>query len=181
MSVQREELLRLVEELPENEVPVVLEDSNDADHQACVELFSSLDAAGRQMLGIGRSATAYFTGLSRPGPLIHDRQELTARLLAASARFRAHPAVGVPGRMPLALVAAAPADGRARLDQRPYDAAVPGSRAAQHGCGSCADIRAVHAQANARDHLGQMQLAQVGVGIGTAGLRAVSRSLDDSG
>jgi hypothetical protein len=83
--------------------------------------------------------------------------------------------------MPLALVAAAPADGRARLDQRPDDAVIPDNRAAQHGCGSCADIRAVQAQADARDHLDQMRLAQVGVGVGTAGLRAVSRSLDDSG
>jgi hypothetical protein len=60
------------------------------------------------------------------GLLPHGTQEFLAGLLAASAGLLADPAVLVHPGMPLALVAAAPADGYAGLQQRPGDVVVLG-------------------------------------------------------
>ena len=71
--------------------------------------------------------------------------------------------------MPFALIAAVLADGHACLQQRPGGAGVIFRQAADDPAGGGADIGAVPAQPDARDHLGQVLLAQVSVGIGGAG------------
>src|SRR5215468_908159 len=108
-------------------------------------------------------------------------QELPAGLLAAAAGFGADPAVRVHPGVPLALVAAALAAGHARLQQGPGDAGVVGRRAAYDPDGGGADVGALQAQPDARDHLGHVLLAQVGVDIGGAGLGAVVERVDGGG
>ncbi len=83
--------------------------------------------------------------------------------------------------MPLALVAAALAAGHAGLQQRLGDVGVVLRLAAGDPGGGGADIGAVQAQPDARDHLGQVLLAQVGVGVGGAGLGAVGERVDGGG
>src|SRR5215472_14893886 len=104
--------------------------------------------------------------------LLQGAQELPAGLLAAPAGLGADPAVRVVLGMPLALVTTALADGHASLQQRPGDVGVVLRQAADDPAGGSTDIRAVQAQPDAPDHLGQVRLAQVGVGIGVAGLGA---------
>jgi hypothetical protein len=115
------------------------------------------------------------------GLLFQGGQELAAGLLAAPAGLPADPAVLVHPGVPLALVAAAFADGHAGLQQRPGDVGVVGRLSACHSDGGGADIGAVQAQPDARDHLGQVLRAQVGVDVGDAGLRAVAERVDGGG
>jgi hypothetical protein len=63
------------------------------------------------------------------GLLLDGVQELPAGLFAAPAGLGADPAVLVHPGMPLAFVAAAPADGHAGLQQRPGDLGVTARRA----------------------------------------------------
>ena len=79
---------------------------------------------------------------------------------------------------PLALVSTALAGRRAGLQQRPGDACVVLGLAAGDPDGGGADIRAVLAQPDALDQLGQVLLAQVVVGVGGAGLGAVVERVD---
>ena len=117
---------------------------------------------------------------ARAGLLFQGVQELTAGLLAAAAGLGADPAVRHVG-MPLALVAAAPADSHARLQQRPGQAGVVLRLAADDPRGGGTDIDAVKAQPDARDHLGHVLLAQVGGVVRVAGLGAVVESIDGGG
>src|SRR5690242_9365408 len=112
------------------------------------------------------------------GLLGHGVQELAAGLLAGPAGLLANPAVLVVPGVPLALVAAVLADGYAGLQQWPSDVEVICRLAAHHRDGGAADIGAVQAQPDTRDHLGQVLLAQVGVDVGDAGLCAVAERVD---
>src|SRR5689334_8747220 len=113
--------------------------------------------------------------------LLQGGQELPAGLLAAPAGLLADPAVRVHPGVPLALVAAALAAGHAGLEQGPGDAGVVDRGAAYDPDGGGADVGALQAQPDARDHLGQVLLAQVGVDIGGAGLGAVAERVDGGG
>src|SRR5215467_15139761 len=113
----------------------------------------------------------------RAGLLYQGVQELPAGLLAAPAGLGADPAVRHVD-MPLALVAAAPADSHAGLQQRPGEARVVVRLAANDRRGGGADIDAVQAQPDARDHLGNVPLAQVGSGVRVASLGAVVKRVD---
>jgi len=112
--------------------------------------------------------------------LFRGVQEIAAGLLAAPAGLGADPAVRHVG-VPFALIAAALADGHAGLQQRPGDVGVVVRRAADDPGGGRADIGAVQAQPDAPDHLGHVLLAQVRVGIGGTGLRAVVNRVDGGG
>ena len=112
--------------------------------------------------------------------LFRGVQEIAAGLLAAPAGFGADPAVRHVG-VPLALIAAALADGRAGLQQRPGGTGVVFGQAADDPGGGGTDIGAVQAQPDARDHFGQVLLAQVSVGVGGAGLGAVADRVDGGG
>src|SRR6266498_234054 len=129
-------------------------------------------AGGRPPSSDGRASSA---------PAQHRGQELSARLLAAPAGLGAHPAVFVPLGMVLALVAAALAGGRAGLQQRPGDACVVLGLAAGDPDGGGADVGAVQAQPDALDQLGDVLLAQVGVGVGGAGLGALDERVHGGG
>jgi hypothetical protein len=114
------------------------------------------------------------------GLLFRGVQEIAAGLLAAPAGLGADPAVRHVG-VPLALIAAAPADGHAGLQQRPGDSGVVVRQAADDPRGGGADIGAVQAQPDARDHLGDVRLTQVSGIVGVAGLDAVAERVDGSG
>jgi hypothetical protein len=107
-------------------------------------------------------------------------QEIAAGLLAAPAGFGAHPAVRHVG-VSFALIAAALADGHAGLQQRPGDVGVVVGLAADDPRGGGADIDAVQAQPDARDHLGHVRLTEVSGVVGVAGLDAVAERVDGSG
>src|SRR5215469_7315094 len=113
--------------------------------------------------------------------LFQGPEELPAGLLTAAAGLLANPAVRVHLGMPLALVAAALADGHAGLQQGPGDVGVVGRRAAHDPDGGGADIGAVQAEPDACDHLGHVLLAQVGVDVGGAGLGTVAERIDGGG
>src|SRR5580658_8364072 len=83
--------------------------------------------------------------------------------------------------VPLALIAAALADGHAGLQQRPGEAGVVLHLAAYDPRGGGADIDAVQAQPDAPDHLGHVLLAQVSGVVGIAGLGAVAQRVDGGG
>ena len=85
-----------------------------------------------------------------------------------------------PG-VPLALIAAALADGHAGLQQRPGDIGGVLRLAAGDPRGGGADIGAVQAQPDARDHLGHVRLAQVSGVVGVAGLDAVAERVNGGG
>jgi hypothetical protein len=114
------------------------------------------------------------------GLLFRGVQEIAAGLLAAPAGLGADPAVRHVG-VAHALIAAAPADGHAGLQQRPGDSGVVVRQAADDPRGGGADIGAVQAQPDARDHLGHVRLAQVSGVVGVAGLDAVAERVDGSG
>ena len=107
-------------------------------------------------------------------------QQFPAGAIATAAGLRADPAMRHMG-MPLALIAAALADGRAGPQQQPGGAGVKLRRAAEDPGGGGADIGAVQAQPDAFDHLGQVLLTQVSVGVGDAGLSAVAGRFDGGG
>src|SRR5439155_2594911 len=77
------------------------------------------------------------------------------------------PAAG-QGRGSLTLVAAALADGRAGLQQRPGHVGVVLRRSAQDADGDGAEVGALQAQPDAPHHLGEVPFAQVGVDVGRA-------------
>ena len=83
--------------------------------------------------------------------------------------------------MPRALIAAAGAGGGAGLQQWLGDGGVVVALAADHSQGGGADIDAIQAQPDAPDHLGQVLLAQVRVGVGSARLGAVGERVDGAG
>ncbi len=83
--------------------------------------------------------------------------------------------------MPLALVAAAFANGHTGLQKWPGDAGGVLGLAACDPDGGSADIGAVQAQPDALDQLGQVLLAQVVIGVGGAGLEAVVERVDSGG
>jgi len=112
--------------------------------------------------------------------LFQGVQQLLAGPLAAPAGLLADPAVLVV-RMPLALITAALADGHTCLQQRPGGARVVFRQAADNPAGGGADIGAVQAQPDAPDHLGQLLLAQVSVGVGGAGLGTVADRVNGGG
>jgi len=116
-----------------------------------------------------------------PAMLFQGIQELPAGLLAASARLRADPAMRVHLRVPLALVAAALADRHACLKQRLGDVGGVVCRTASDLGGDGADVGAVQAQPDAPDHLGQVLLAEVSVGVRDAGLSAIVDRVDGRG
>jgi hypothetical protein len=107
------------------------------------------------------------------GLLFPGIQELPAGLLAAPAGLGADPAVRHAG-MPLALIAAALADGHAGLQQRPGEAGAVHRLACYDPHGGGADIDAVQAQPDAPDHLGHVLLAQVSGVVSFAGLGPVA-------
>src|SRR6478736_8241906 len=92
------------------------------------------------------------TGLTVAVRLFQGGQELPAGLLAAPAGLLADPAVRVHPGVPLALVAAALAAGHAGLEQGPGDAGVVDRGAAYDPDGGGADVGALQAQPDARDH-----------------------------
>ena len=102
-------------------------------------------------------------------------------MFAYPAGLLAHPAVRVHLGMPLALVSATLADRHTGLNQRLGDIGVVFGRAADNPKGSCADVRAVQAQPNALDHVRKVDLAQVSVNVGGAGLDAVAEGIDCRG
>ncbi len=75
---------------------------------------------------------------------------------------RRRPAVGVVGRVPLALIAAAFADGHAGFRQRPRDLGGVFGQAAEDLTGGDADVGAVEAQPDASDHQVGFELGQPG-------------------
>src|SRR5713101_3639613 len=80
--------------------------------------------------------------------------------------------------MALALVTAARADGDTGFEQRPHDVGIVLSRTAeQAGCGS-AYVRAVQAQPYALDHVREIFLAEVCVGVGDAGLDTIVQRVE---
>ena len=80
--------------------------------------------------------------------------------------------------MALALVTAALADGDTGFEQRPHDVGIVFGRPAEHaGCGA-AYVRAVQAQPYALHHVGEIFLAQVGVGVGDARLDAIVKRVE---
>ena len=113
--------------------------------------------------------------------LFDGGQEFPAGLLTAPAGLLTDPAVLVMLGMPPALVAAALAGGHAGFQQWPGDAGVVVRLAADYPGGGGADIDAIQAQPDALDHLGQVLLCQVGVGVGGAGLGAVAERVDGGG
>src|SRR6266852_7283486 len=115
------------------------------------------------------------------GLLFDGVEEFPAGLLTAPARLFADPAVLMMPGVPLALVAAALADSHAGLQQRRGDGGVVRRLAACHPFGGGAHIGAVEAKPDARDHLGHVLLAQVGVYVGDAGLGAVAERVDGGG
>src|SRR5437660_7226913 len=106
----------------------------------------------RSRPALGRPAETPRRAYARPGLhpdtglLLQGTQQLPAGLLAAPASLGADPAVRVVRGMPLALVAAALADGHAGLQQRPGDAGVVLRQTADDADGGGADIGAVQAQ-----------------------------------
>src|SRR5260370_11996427 len=131
----------------------------------------------RSMLAGSAEALVLFHGCRQ----FHGGQELTAGPLAAPAGLGAHSAVLVHPGMPLALVAAALAAGHAGLQERLDDVGVVLGLAADDPNSSAADVSALQAQPDARDELGDVRLAQVGVGVGRAGLAAVAERVDGGG
>jgi hypothetical protein len=113
--------------------------------------------------------------------LFHGLLELPAVLLAAPTGFGTDPAVFVYLGMPVALIAAALADGRAGLQERLDDLGVVLRLAAYDSDGGDADVGAVQAEPYALDHLGDVLLAQVRCGVGGAGLGAVVEGVDGGG
>jgi predicted metal-binding membrane protein len=93
-------------------------------------------------------------GLHVSTMLFQSIQKLPAGLFAASACLGADPAMGVHPGVPLALVAAAPADRHACLKQRLGDVGGVVSGTAGDLGGNGADVGAVQAQPDAPDHLG---------------------------
>lgn len=143
---------------------------------------AALDAASRVPPRPGRPPRSTDPrGRRRPQRadfLAHGVQEVPAGMFAVSAGLGADPAVLVHRGVSLALVTAALADGHTGLKLRPDDLGVPHGRAAQDPGGSRADIHSVLAQPDARDHIGQVRLAQVGIGIGDAGLDTAAERVD---
>src|SRR5215469_18348173 len=113
--------------------------------------------------------------------LFQGAEQLPAGLLAAAAGLLADPAVRHVRGVPRALVAAALADGDTGLQQRPGDMSVVLRLAGHDPHRGGADIGAVEAQPDALDHLGQVLLAQVGLGVGNAGIGAVAERVDGGG
>jgi hypothetical protein len=97
------------------------------------------------------------------------------------ARLGAHAAMLVHLSVTLALVAAALADGHARLEQRPDDVGVELCWTAGYHGGSGAEIGAMQAQSNALDHVRDVRLAQVRVDVCGARLGAIDECVDDDG
>ncbi len=112
------------------------------------------------------------------GVLLQGIQQVLAGAFAAAAGLLADPAVLVVPGVPPAFIAAALADGHAGLQQRPGSAGIVFGQAAEDSGGGGADIGAVQAQPDALDHLGQVRLAQVGIGVGGTGLSAVASRVD---
>jgi hypothetical protein len=113
--------------------------------------------------------------------LLQGAEEFPAGLLAAPAGVGADPAVRMVLGVPLALVAAALADGHAGLQQRLGHIGVVRRRAADDPGDGGADIGAVQAQPDALDHLGQVVLAQVSVDVSGTGLDTVADRVDGAG
>jgi hypothetical protein len=80
--------------------------------------------------------------------------------------------------MALALVSAALADGDTGFEQGPHDVGVVLGRPAQHPACRNAHVRALQAQPYAFHHVGEILLAQVGVGVGDAGLDAIVQRVE---
>jgi len=83
--------------------------------------------------------------------------------------------------VPCALVAAARADGDAGLQQRRGNADGGGGRPAHYPHGGGADVGAIPAEPDARDHRGHVLLTQISVGAGDAGLGTVAERVDGGG
>jgi hypothetical protein len=80
----------------------------------------------------------------------------------------------------LALIAARPAGGNARLQQGPGDVGFVLSRAADDPRGGRAHIDTVQAQSDAFHHVGEVRLAQVRVDVSGTGLHTVVHRFDGS-
>ena len=80
--------------------------------------------------------------------------------------------------MALALVTAALADGDTGFEQRPRDVGIVLGRPAEHAGCSSAYVRALQAQPYALDHVREIFLVQVGVGVGDAGLDAIVQRVE---
>jgi hypothetical protein len=78
----------------------------------------------------------------------------------------------------LAFLLRGPARHHAGLDRRAYDAGVRSGLACDDTAGGIADVGAVETQADAADHLGQVALAEVGVGAARTGCGALAARLD---
>jgi len=105
--------------------------------------------------------------------LLHRREQLAARPLAAAAGFGADPAVLVVMGVPPALISAGTAGCGAGLDGRAYDAEIELRLARHHAAGGDAQIGAVKTQANAPDHVSDVLLGETRVGASSARGRAV--------
>jgi hypothetical protein len=117
----------------------------------------------------------------RPAELPHLGEQLLTRLLATPARLGADPAVLVHLGMRRALVSAAPADGDARLEQRPGDVGVVLGLPAHHPDRRRADIGTVKVEPDALDQVLDLLFAQTVVGAGGARLGTVAQRLDRCG
>src|SRR5260370_382819 len=104
--------------------------------------------------------------LAPTGVLFQGVQPVLAGAFAAAGGLLADPAVLVVRGVPPAFIAAALADGHAGLQERPGGAGVVFGQAAEDCGGGAADVGAGPAQPRALDHLGQVRLAQGGVGVG---------------
>ena len=80
--------------------------------------------------------------------------------------------------MTLALVTAALADGDAGFEQWPHYAGVVLGRPAQHARCRSANVRAMQAQPHAPHNVGEILLAQVGIGVGDASLDAIVQRVE---
>jgi hypothetical protein len=105
-------------------------------------------------------------------------QSVSARLLAQSTHLGADAAVLVMLRVPLTLVAAAPASFDASLKSSAGDLGDELGLPAEDTTCRDADVTAVVAKRDARDERHDVGIAEVGVSAGRAALSAVEASID---
>src|SRR5919204_4213568 len=106
------------------------------------------------------------------------REEIVARLLAATTDLGTEPTVLVMGGVPLALLGTGEAGRRTGFDHRTDEAEIRLGLACDDTSGCVAGVGAVEAEANAAGQLADVVLGEIGVGTtGTAG-RAVKARVD---
>jgi hypothetical protein len=106
------------------------------------------------------------------------RQSVVARLFTSSTHLGADAAVHVMRRVPLTLVAAAPASFEAGLKSNAGELGDELGLPREYTTGRDADVTAVVTQRDARNHRLDIGLAEVGVSTGCAALSTLEAGVD---